>query len=197
MHNNGPVFEVTDIHVDIETLGTRPDSVVLSIGAAFRHPQTKELITYHQAIEPSQPDRHIDADTLAWWMEPAQEAAGAALRGADKLPLGVTLHQFTQWLEEHVPERECRVVWGNGSDFDNAILTHAYRTHEQAVPWDFWNNQSLRTLKLVESRLCARLKRNTASRVRPGMAHSAVEDAKAQLLWAEAMLANIVRIARD
>lgn len=196
MSSDEPIFQETDIHVDIETLGTRADSIILSIGACLRDPRTKALRTFYIVIDPHQPDRHVDEATVAWWDMPDQAEAKALLLDADKHPLRTALSEFARWLRMSVPEEGDRVMWGNGSDFDNAILAHAFSTNGLPVPWAFWNNESLRTLRRIEARLCSQLRRNTTSRVRPSVAHSALADAEAQLLWAEAMLSNIVRIAR-
>lgn len=200
MYTDQPIFQETDIHVDIETLGTRADSVILSIGACLRDPRSyasrKALRTFYVVIDPHQPGRHTDEATLVWWGKPDQAEAKALLDEADKYPLRTALNEFARWLRMSVPEEGSRVMWGNGSDFDNAILAHAFSTLGLPVPWSFWNNESLRTLKRVEARLCTQLRRNTTSRVRPSVAHSAIADAEAQLLWAEAMQANIARIAR-
>jgi DNA polymerase III epsilon subunit-like protein len=60
--------------VDIETLGTKPSSTILSIGAVFFDIETGELgERFYMNIDPKQ-DRSIDPSTVMWWMVQSSEA---------------------------------------------------------------------------------------------------------------------------
>ena len=52
---------------------------------------------------------------------------------------GKELHIALQSLAVFLGENA--ILWGNGSDFDNAILANAYRAIGQQQPWKFWNNR--------------------------------------------------------
>jgi exodeoxyribonuclease VIII len=61
--------------------------------------------------------------------------------------LHAALDGFTDWLRSlSNDERDFR-IWGNGSDFDNALLRQAYEVAKRDVPWDFRHNRCFRTLR--------------------------------------------------
>jgi len=66
-------------------------------------------------------------------------------------------------------------LWGNGSTFDNVILSNAYRAIGVKQPWDFWNDRCYRTLKSLYPHV--KLERS-------GVAHNALDDAKSQAMHA-------------
>jgi exodeoxyribonuclease VIII len=84
-----------------------------------------------------------------------------------KLP--EALVQLTSFLNQF--GRKGLKVWGNGSDFDNAILAACYAAVGQPLPWDFWHNRCYRTLKALRPELKLQ---------RQGTYHNALDDAKTQ-----------------
>ena len=66
-----------DIMIDIESLATQPDAVILSIAAVKFNPfddyaergiEVAELPQLNLLLEiDSQPDRHVDPTTVDWW----------------------------------------------------------------------------------------------------------------------------------
>ncbi|POO54357.1 hypothetical protein CPJ18_02345 [Agrobacterium rosae] len=62
-----------DLMIDIETLGTAPGSVILSVGAVTFNAETGEFGEgFYAAVEPQSAvdmGLTIDVSTLKWWME--------------------------------------------------------------------------------------------------------------------------------
>ena len=136
------------IMLDLETLGTKPGSVILSIGAcAFdAHGETIDKTCY-LAIDPADAQRHglrLDAATVLWWMDPARAEAREAWHTLPKIDLDSALIGFTGWLDQFGHDW---VLWGNGSEFDNALLQTAYEVCGFDVPWTYKQNRCFRTLK--------------------------------------------------
>ena len=172
---------LTDVMIDLETLGRRPGCAVLSIGAVEFGPRGLGRELYVVVNRKSQVELglHEDDSTLAWWAQQT-EAARQVLDDAGKktaAPLEQALAQLTSWL---TPIGLKRVkVWGNGADFDNAILSCCYGALKADVPWDFWNNRCYRTLKnLIPGPKLSR----------GGTYHNALDDAKSQALHAIELL---------
>lgn len=141
-----------DVMVDLETKGNKPGCMILSIGAVFFDPLTGKLGDQHYSVvSPTGQQEmglHEDFETMAWW---AQQAPGARaiLNEAEQseLELYDALDGFTEFI---APAGLGAVkVWGNGSDFDNAILSVAYMATQRNIPWKFWNNRCFRTLKAL------------------------------------------------
>ena len=160
-----------NIMIDLETLGTSPDSAILSIGlVSFDKSGIKDRLEVFCDID-TQRDRRSNHGTLEWWLSQSEEARKAIAQGMkNALPLQRALlldvKLFIQDAGENVK------VWGNGSDFDNAILAHAHASHNITLPWKFWNNRCYRTIKS--------LFRDVPESARSGVYHSAVDDAEHQ-----------------
>lgn len=141
------------IMLDLETLGTRSDAVIISIGAVKFDPCS----TAPSALDPkgfyasvsvdSNHDagaRIIDEDTLAWWM--AQSDAARRVFLEPKTTLGCALEE----LAEYIDDPACQ-VWSNGASFDIAVLEHAYKSFGLPVPWKHTNTNCYRTFKKLPS----------------------------------------------
>lgn len=140
------------VMVDLETKGNKPGCMILSIGAVFFDPATGKLgDQYYKVVGPDgQKERglHEDASTMAWWAEQSEEARKVLVEHeACATTLEDGLRSFNKFLESADGGLKQVKVWGNGADFDNAILAVAYMAHQQHTPWAFWNNRCFRTLK--------------------------------------------------
>ncbi len=176
-----------DVMVDLETLGRGAGCVVLSIGAvAFDYKTGKLGEEFHQVIRTLScldVGLYIDPETEAWWEKQPEEARkvvkqAKAIRG-NKI-LSQSLGDFNKYLHK-VGLTNCR-IWGNGSDFDNAILLNCYAATGIAPNWEFYNNRCFRTLKALEPDI--RMERH-------GVYHNALDDAKTQALHAIKVLRKI------
>ena len=193
-----------DVMVDLETMGKRPGCPVLSIGAVFFDPQTGalgpemyEVVNYKSCL---QLGLEADAETEAWWAQQSEEArlvidlamvnkgdyspkrkggTGKQITAPPNVGIGRALDIFSEFVEP-VGKREVR-VWGNGSDFDNAILAHCFHAAKRELPWEFWNSRCFRTLKALSA----------MKMERTGTYHNALDDAKTQALHAAKVFAEL------
>jgi exodeoxyribonuclease VIII len=173
------------VMIDLETLGKVADSAILSIGAVrFNGHEIDDDAFYRVITIESNLDsyRTLNASTIRWWMRQdeaakrdlfAEDSAGHAVGGE----LTPTLNEFRKWFSE-TPDAK---AYGNGSDFDLAMLAHAYSQLGQDAPWKFWNSTCFRTLK---SQPAARAVPKPAL---PTVAHNALADAHAQALHLQAI----------
>ena len=75
----------------------------------------------------------------------------------------------------HMNSTDTVKVWGNGKEFDCAILEHAFQQLEMPCPWKFWDTQDVRTVITL-----AELHGFNPKKTRPfeGMPHRALDDAR-------------------
>ncbi len=173
-----------DVMVDLETLGSVPGCAILSIGAvSFGKGGPCRDETFEAVVSRSScaaVGLHEDADTLDWWGKQSPEAraiidaAGDPMQSAD---IKTALVEFSFWLAKFGSDVR---LWGNGSDFDNAILSAAYRAIGMKPYWKFWNNRCYRTLKSL---------RPDIKMERSGTHHCALDDAISQAEHAARILA--------
>lgn len=166
-----------EIMLDLETLGTTPGSVILSIGAAaFDLHKGYQGRSFHKLIlvQPQlDAGMTVSASTLAWWMEQSDEAR-FALKPSDRLecwhPVNV-LSAFDEWFHQTSINEG---VWGHGLNFDIPILEALYTKFgplQKKAPWKYNTGRDTRTLFDLAGK-----KMGDFGTPNP-LAHSAVHDA--------------------
>lgn len=169
-----------NIMIDIESLGTRNTSVILSIGA-IEFDETQIGDSFYTRIDIDSCLEHgltIDGSTLEWWMSQADDAKRVFDEpGKLLVPALLDLQSAFSWKD--------KLVWANGTSFDISILEHAYTKCKLKTPWMFYNVRDYRTVKgMFPQDLVNRV------RVEPVVAHHALEDARAQMLTLQALLST-------
>ena len=171
------------IMVDLETLGQSPGCSILSIGAVVFDPYNRTLGgEFYRVVNRASCNAaglSEDASTLAWWQRQNAKAR-EVIAEAETAPLGIAeaIEEFSAYVRGF-GGGDVR-IWGNGSDFDNAILAVCYERTGQKMPWRFWNNRCFRTLKSLSPK--------GKEAPRQGVYHNALDDAKTQAYAAIAYL---------
>ncbi len=142
--------KMLNIMLDLETLGTGPGCVPLSIGAIAFDPVHGLGRHFYEVVSTrSCVDRYKlrkDASTLKWWDGQDSEARKVLQEAEEsKLGLGAALQAFAKFCDHFDRSKLC--IWGNGSDFDNAIMAYCYHVTDLPLPWRFYNNRCFRTLR--------------------------------------------------
>ncbi len=158
-----------NVMLDLETLGQRPGAVIRAIGAVKFSAAGLGEEFYRRIDAQSCVDSglQIDASTVMWWLKQSDAARAEMTLPGDHI--AQVLVDFSRWLD---PLENEIVLWGNGSDFDNAILAEAYHATKFELPWSFWNNRCYRTLKSLFPQ------RQQKSQC--GVKHNALDDARSQ-----------------
>ena len=159
--------------LDLETLGTTPGCVVLSIGAVeFDLNGIKGEFHAHIDIDSSTSlGLQVDARTVMWWLDQSKEAQNALLQ-ADTFPIQDVLNAFNDTFEW----KDLK-IWANGASFDFPILEAVYKAAYRRAPWMYYNQMDFRTMKNLVPKNSYEL-----LRVHPGTAHDALDDARSQAL---------------
>lgn len=163
---------VTRVMLDLETLSTRPNAAFVQIGAvATGGSSFKADVDFNSAIKLG---LHVDGETLTWWLQQSQEARDSITR-QPREPISAAISKFFAWYKM----TGAKEIWSNGASFDIVIMESAARAAVQEAPWKFWEHRCIRTLGATFP---------DVQRVKPTVAHDALEDAKAQMAWLEAIL---------
>jgi DNA polymerase III epsilon subunit-like protein len=135
---------MNNIMVDIETLGTAPGCLILSIGAVrFDDGSIKQ--SYYDVINA---DSCINAgltilsSTIQWWLSQEDHDILEQVRNAP-----CTLEDALNRLSDIVLLQQDTKIWSNGADFDIPILGAAYKAVGLPIPWEYKNVRCYRTLK--------------------------------------------------
>lgn len=166
------------IMVDLETLSTQPNAMILSIGAVafdINNPEftlTEDnsfyrVIDFELLGQSTNPTKyHIDLSTIKWWFGQSQEARQHLLSN-DVFELSCALQDLSEFMRDN----ESIYLWGNGANFDNEILRHAFVSENIEPPWKYYNDRCYRTIKGLNPNI---------PRVKPYIPHHALHDAAAQ-----------------
>lgn len=165
-----------DLMIDLETMGTRSDSVICSIGAVFFDPNgdTIDDEFYRTVDIQSCLDLGltVTGDTIYWWLNQSDAARKAQV---PKLGIHEALEDLNLWVAEH--NVEDLKVWANGPDFDLVLIQTAYRLCNLKNRLIYWNYRDVRTLRDIAF---------PNSRVVPGVPsyfkHNALNDASNQAI---------------
>jgi len=175
-----------NIMLDLETLSSKPNAAIVAIGACSFGKEGVHQKFYAPINPQSSEDHglHISASTFAWWTQQSAEAR-ALFAVKDAASLGEGLDMFSRWCVG----ANALEMWGNGADFDCAILGHAYDVLAKTRPWKYSNNRCFRTLKsLVSKELNAALwTQHSVGLVH----HNALGDAVRQALTAAKILRRL------
>ena len=162
---------LNQVMIDLETLGTTADAVVVSIGAVKFDLLSNKIgddgFYASVSIESNQDaGRRIDEDTLLWWFK--QPAAALQVFTEDKMALTPALEELSDWLGN-----DNYTVWANGPSFDIAMLEFAYKKAKMTVPWAFWNSRCVRTYRDLPGA-------RNVPKFEEGVKHNALSDALSQ-----------------
>lgn len=177
--------------IDLETLGTRADAVILSIGAVKFDLDSDKIddAAFYASISVDSnlaSQRKISEDTLIWWLQQSPEAQ--AVFHEPKQSLEGALSDLIDWIgPDWSSKTRPHYVWSNGADFDIPMLAHAMQGFGWDVPWLFWNNRCVRTYKTLPG--MKGIKTEPAT-----VAHNALADAIAQVKLVQAIQKKLATI---
>lgn len=160
---------VTDVMLDLETMGTNLDSPIVAIGAVGFN-QFEIFDEFYMVVDmQSCFDLGFvpTGDTIRFWLQQKEEARRE--RYLDKgVHLSDALLKFANWLSL---DRSNYRMWGDGAAFDNAMLRYAYKICGLTLPWRRWNDRCYQTKKADYPEIEAEYQ---------GVYHKAIDDARNQ-----------------
>lgn len=161
--------------IDIESLDTSPNCVILTIGAVTFNPKGTGVVdrlelrpTIDEQTEKF--NRSISEGTLAWWSSQSPEAIEEAMGDQNRQ----SFKECMELLYKFCWNR--RAVWSNGAGFDIVVMESAWRNLDMQIPWPYYTVRDTRTLYDIAGVSLRDKKYNTKT------THKAIEDAEHQAL---------------
>ena len=160
-----------DLMVDLEGLGTGPETTILTIAAQEFDPLVRDSFGrsyYVRVTLESQEERSIEQGTIDWWATQPAIVRDEAFAENDRISLRDALEGLYKFMWQ------AKRIWAQGPTYDMNILEHAYKSLNIPLPWKYYSVRDSRTL----FGLCPNLNKYPAS-------HHALEDCRRQilLLW--------------
>ncbi len=161
------------VMVDIESLDSGNNALILSIGAVEFDPEhhvptgREFYVAIKQDKQVSKWGRTVSESTKAWWAQQSEEAR-KVLTDPTATYLDTALGSFAEWFAgQHL------TVWGYGSTFDNVVLRNAFHAVGDPCPWGYREDMCYRTLMNLARGLIE-------VPARTGTHHNALDDARYQ-----------------
>jgi len=133
-----------NVAIDLETFSTREDAVVVAIAAVPFDETGPTGVPFYVTVDPrTQPERHIDAATVDWWLQQSESARTA-----------LTVERYSAdgaaWMfNRSFQSPEDTLYWGYGAAFDNVILRSFLRSRGYNNQLTYRNDRCLRTLSAM------------------------------------------------
>lgn len=178
-----------DIMIDIESLDTTPNCVILTIGVVRFDPKGVGVIEKLE-LRPTVEDqteiynRTINDDTIRWWSEQSPAALEEAMGDNNRMPLKDCMEVLYKFCWNR------RAVWSHGAPFDVVVMESAMRQtltdRPNPIPWPFYTVRDTRTLFEI-----------TGVKLKDGghvTSHKAVEDAERQAIVVQQAYKKLMKV---
>jgi exodeoxyribonuclease VIII len=156
-----------DLMIDLEGLGTGPDTTILTIAAQAFDPfgeQDFKQQYYARVTLESQENRSIQQGTIDWWATQPAPARDEAFNEEGRIPLDQALDELGKLIWHS------KRIWAQGPTYDMNILEHAYKSYGKPIPWQFYAVRDSRTVFSLWPDL-----------PKPPTSHHALEDCRRQI----------------
>ena len=117
------------VMLDIETLGTNNNALVVSISAVQFDMSSNEIgdkfeigLNKEQQLEKG---AVVDQSTVDWWEQQSEEAK-QMLNRLQKVDVDFALNSFNDWIKKNHKAPSKIKLWGNGATFDNVVKTTCF-----------------------------------------------------------------------
>lgn len=164
-------MKVTDIMIDLETLGSKNDAIIVSVGVVYFNLTSKTVVDKRYWILniDSQSHRTIDISNLKWWMTQSE-----GVREVFREPQQSCVSTFISEFEDSFNEREVKRFWAKGAHFDFGLLNNLLKSegdpYKNCIPYSKW--MCMKPIYVLATRLGV-----LRTMKLEGTAHNALDDA--------------------
>ena len=176
-------MKMQNVMIDIETLGTKPGCVILSIGAVRFDIKTGKIGSkFYKKIDLNDSMNHgfsIDSNTLKWWIEKSKEVQDEAFFGKTKLVDAIK--HLINFLNKD------DILWANSPSFDLNILEYTYKTlfkdpimglKLNKYYWNPFNQRDVRTIASIDD---FKTKKSILKKNHDKVLHNPIDDCLIQI----------------
>ena len=141
---------------DVETLGLREDTVVLSLACVpFQFETFKSYgervldgfyVKFNAEEQITNHHRSTTKSTIDWWKQQSPEAKKYSLTPhKDDVSMEAGLKQLRDWIKTTKYDYKNSYIWSRGTYFDFPKIEHMYWQLDQEIPANTWRIRDVRT----------------------------------------------------
>ena len=142
-----------DVMIDLETLGTATNSIILTFAAVPFVPSSGKVVgnIFYEHIDIDSYQAYLpwfsfSGSTMTWWMSQSDEARKEAF-GGERKDIKAVMQKFYDWCGTISANGSKKIkLWSHGASFDIPIVTWTLRYFGLDEPWKFWDIRDTRTL---------------------------------------------------
>lgn len=130
--------------LDIETLGNKPNSIIISLSAVVFDDDFNEVDCFNENLNINQSKLYgfeTTESTLDWWKNQSLEAF--KMSTINQKDVYSTLYDFANFVNIN----NIDFVYGNSVSFDCVLLNCYFDRLQIERPWGFWQERCFRTFK--------------------------------------------------
>ena len=164
-----------DVMIDIETLGTRPTSAIVQIGACYFDRETGEIgETFCENIRHDYNNDEFTTDykTIKWWTQQSFDAIESVFND-ESYSIVSAIVRLQKFL------KDAEYIWAHAT-FDIPILMNSFEKTKYEFPISYKNIRDIRTLM--------DLSKYEIDFKRVGIHHNALDDCKYQVKYCVAAM---------
>lgn len=169
-----------NICIDIETLSTQSNAVIVSVSAVKFSLNSDAVETFSINLNPLQSKElglHICPKTIDWWRQKGKEAVSAWQ--TSRIDLSEGLERFKHFCGDNPKTK----YFANGTNFDFPILESSFRAVGKKEPWKYYNLVDMRTIFWLTGF-------DIFNSKRIGTYHVGIDDCLTQIYWMKAALSG-------
>jgi len=188
--------KLDSIMVDIETLSSNSNAVIVSISAvAFNLATGKMGEEFCMGLDIEQQVQlgsDLSANTLLWWLGQSSDAQSSLLSTPRQDVIKV-LKDFNEYINrvaksEGVTLKQMQ-LWGNGATFDNVIIKNLYQAAKIPFILQYWADKDVRTLVYLSDL-------NVYKEKFTGIKHNGIDDCKHQIKYCHKAFKKLLNFAK-
>lgn len=144
-------MNVTDVMIDIETLGLNNTAPVVQIGAVAFNRYTGDRVTEFFSrinLQDALNKGDIEGDTLVWWLRQSEAARESLAGGPTEFTAEAVSRLSDFYMRAVAASRdEDLPVWACGPVFDIGKLERLFELCDEQIPWAFYAIRDTRTIE--------------------------------------------------
>jgi len=148
-------LQAIDLMIDVETLGTKPNSAILSFAFVQMDFKNNKLGHFLEVapININSCQRvgmKVDGASIDWWFSQTKENQLSLKRAKDghQVLIKEAAQAAGEWIVTRFGDKPVR-VWGDSARFDVGLMANMFASCGFKMPWDFKNEMCYSTLKTM------------------------------------------------